>query len=244
MPITLSNTSGKGNFTLVNTANKGNLAMSAAAGGLITAGLLFNLDMRNYSSGTALPDNSGNNNNFTFYSTPTVTNSGTNTVYATLSANGAVAASAIFPANTNYSKGIVFLFTGANFSNLIGSTGQETFWGAGTTTLYAGNNNGDGYQIVASNITLTNNTWYYVSMSFSGTTGLALYINVIARGTNASTTNRASTSTPQIFSYGGNGNNTTGKFAVAHTYTRVLTAAEHLQNANYYLTRYNGSTPA
>ena len=219
--------------------------------GLVTGNLLFNLDMQNYVSSTTWPDSSGNGNNFTFYQAPTggaygtVYNTGTSTAYwSSPGNNGAVAASAIFSANTNYSKGVVFLYTGTTFNNLIGSTSQETFWGAGTTTLYAGNNNGDGYQIVGSNITLTANTWYYVSMSFNGTTGWTLYINGVAHGTNATTTNRASASTPQIFSYAGNANNTIGKIAVAHTYTRVLSAAEHLANYNYYATRYSGANPA
>lgn len=242
MPINFKNTSGLGSIK-AKRIGSGTMNFKIAST-IVTDNLLFNLDMQNYSSGTTLPDSSGNSNNFTFYSAPTITNSGTGTAYATLSGNGAVAASAILPANTNYSKGIVFLFTGANFSNLIGSSAQETFWGAGSTTLQAGNNNGDGYSVVTSTITLTTNTWYYVSMTFSGTTGWALYVNGVARGTSATTTNRASTSTPQIFSYAGNANNTTGKFAVAHTYTRALTAAEHLQNANYYLTRYSGSIPA
>ena len=57
------------------------------ASGLITNGLLFNLDMQNYVSGTTWPDSSGNNNNFTFYQAPTgssygtVYNTGTNQAY-------------------------------------------------------------------------------------------------------------------------------------------------------------------
>ena len=219
--------------------------------GFITTGLLFNLDMQNYVSGTTWPDNSGNNNNFTFYQAPTgsgygtVYNTGTRQAYwSSPGNNGAVAASAIFPANTDYSKGIVFQFTGTTFFNLIGSGTNETFWGSGTTTLQAGNNNGDGYGVVQANTTLSANNWYYASMSFSGTTGWTIYINGVAHGTSASTTNRPSASTPEIFAYQGNANNTTGKVAVAHVYTRALSAAEHLQNATYYLTRYNGSSPA
>ena len=217
----------------------------------VTSGLLFNLDMQNYVSGTTWPDNSGNNNNFTFYQAPTgssygtVYNTGTRQAYwSSPGNNGAVAASAIFPANTDYSKGIVFQFTGTTFFNLIGSGTNETFWGSGTTTLQAGNNNGDGYGVVQANTTLSANNWYYASMSFSGTTGWTIYINGVAHGTSASTTNRPSASTPEIFAYQGNANNTTGKVSVAHVYTRALTAAEHLQNATYYLTRYNGSSPA
>lgn len=253
MPISFLNTTGGGGITLANAGNNGKISFSIApaASTIVTSGLLFNLDMQNWTSGTTWPDSSGNGNNFTFYANPnnttngTVSNTGTGTAYwYSPGNNGAVAASAIFPANTDYSKGAVIYLTTSTINNIIGSTGQETFWGAGSSTLQAGNNNGDGYGVVTATTTLSSGTWYYVSMTFSTTTGWALYINGVARGTSASTTSRAAASTPQIFSYGGNGNQSVGKIAVAHTYTRALTAAEHLQNYNYLSTRYNGSTPA
>jgi hypothetical protein len=249
MPITFLNTTGTGNITLANRSNSGNITF-AINNTMVTTGLLFNLDMKNWVSGTSWPDSSGNGNNFTFYLNPnnttngTVSNAGTNTAYwYSPGNNGAVAASAIFPANISYSKGAVIYLTTSVINNIIGATSQETFWGQGSNTIRAGNNNGDGYGAVLATSTLANATWYYVSMTFNGTTGWTLYINGVASGTSATTTNRAAASTPQIFSYGGNGNQSTGKIAVAHTYTRALTAAEHLQNYNYFSTRYNGSTP-
>jgi hypothetical protein len=250
MAISFLNTTGTGKLTMSNNTGVGKLNLSINSV-LVTAGLLFNLDMQNWTTGTIWPDSSGNNNNFTFYQNPNITtygkvsNIGTSTAYwYSPGNNGAVAASAIFPANTDYSKGAVIYLTTANINNIIGATSQETFWGSGSPTLQAGNNNGDGYSVVTSDITLSSGAWYYVSMTFSGTTGWVLYINGVAHGTSVSTTNRASTSTPQIFSYSGNSNNSIGKIAVAHTYTRALTAAEHLQNYNYFSTRYNGSIPS
>lgn len=34
-----------------------------------------------------------------------------------------------------------------------------------------------------------------------------------------------------------------GDIAAAHAYNRALTASEHAQNATYWLSRYNGSSP-
>jgi hypothetical protein len=71
MPITLSNISGTGNFTLVNNTNSGRFAMSITPPpvSLVTTGLVLNLDAANttsYSgSSTIWYDLSGNGNNFT-----------------------------------------------------------------------------------------------------------------------------------------------------------------------------------
>ena len=97
MPITLLNTGGGiGNFRLINNNNSGGFNLSvlgASSNSLVTSGLLFNVDMQNWTSGTALPDSSGNGNNFTFYGTPVVSGSGTNAAFAHIlasPANGAV----------------------------------------------------------------------------------------------------------------------------------------------------------
>jgi hypothetical protein len=219
--------------------------------GIVTANLLFNLDMQNYASGSTWPDSSGLGNNFTFYQVPTgstfgtVVNTGTSTAYwSSPGNNGAVAASAIFPANTNYSKGAVVWTSSGTFNNIIGSTGQETMWGSSGTYLLAGNNSGNYFEVSSSPTTFLTNQWMYVGLSFNTSTGWTLYMNGSQVGTSALTGARSSASTPQIFSYSGNANQSTGKIAAALLYTRELSAAEHLQNYNYYATRYNGSSPA
>ena len=76
MPITLSNTSGTGNFTLVNNTNSGRFAASIAAptSSFVTSGLVFNL-LTAPSSGTTWTDATGNGYNATLQGTPSYTGS-------------------------------------------------------------------------------------------------------------------------------------------------------------------------
>lgn len=224
----------------------------APASGIVADSLIFNLDMRNYtlSREAYWPDSSGNGNDFGFFELPndgthgTIYNIGTDTAYWYASGiNGATATSDIFPANINYSKGAVVWTPDGGFSNIIGSNNQETFWGAGSPYIQAGNNGGNYYEVSSDPNTFPVAQWFYVSMSFSTTTGWKVYFNGNEVGSSVLTGTRDSASTPQIFSYAGNGNNSSGKIAAAHLYSRVLTPAEHLQNSNYYATRYSGSNP-
>lgn len=217
-----------------------------APSGLITNGLLFNLDMQNYVSGTTWPDNSGLGNNFAFSGTPSVTNPSTGTAYFTAGSIYATAASAIFGAVADYSKGIVVRGNGSSFGtgNLISSTGQEAWYFNGGNALYGGNNNGDGVNTsYQSSGTEAYNIWYYLSMTFITGTGWQFYVNGTPVTTFSASTVGKLASTPQIGAFA-NSYNLSGSIAVAQAYTRALSAAEHLQNANYYLTRYNGSSPA
>ena len=225
-------------------------ANAPAGSGIVTDSLIFNLDMRNYASGTVWLDSSGNGNDFQFFADPngagsgTIYNLGTDTAYCDSPGNnGAIAAGNIFPANINYSKGAVVWSVDSFFSNLIGSIDQETFWGGSTQYLYSGNNGGNYFEVSSNPNTFPYQQWIYVSMNYNTTTGWKLYFNGTEVGSNGSEYTRDYASTPQIFSYAGNGNNSYGKIAAAHLYSRELTQAEHLQNANYYATRYNGSNP-
>ena len=78
MPITLSNISGTGNFTLVNNTNSGRFAASTAAtaitSSIVTSGLVFNLQTAP-SSGATWTDATGNGYNATLQGTPTYTGS-------------------------------------------------------------------------------------------------------------------------------------------------------------------------
>jgi hypothetical protein len=79
MPITFSNTSGTGNFTLVNNSNSGRLTMSAGGASIVTSGLILYLDAGNTSSypgsGTTWTDLSGNGSNGTLTNGPTFSSS-------------------------------------------------------------------------------------------------------------------------------------------------------------------------
>jgi hypothetical protein len=75
MPITFSNISGTGNFTLVNTSNSGRFAASIATdNSIVTSGLVFNLQTAP-SSGTTWTDATGNGYNATLQGTPSYTGS-------------------------------------------------------------------------------------------------------------------------------------------------------------------------
>jgi len=213
---------------------------------IVAGSLLFNLDMQNYVSGTAWPDVSGNGNNFTFYQLPTgssfgtVVNAGTRTAYwSSPGNNGAQAASAIFPALTNYSKAVVVWTSSGTLNNLIGSTGLETMWGQGTAFLLAGNGvSGSYYEVSANPNAFLTGRWMYLGLSYNTSTGWKLYMNGVQTGASAGSTSRTGASTPQIFSYAGNANQSTGRIAAALLYTRELTAEDHQQNYLYYAARY------
>jgi hypothetical protein len=77
MPLTLSNTSGTGNFTLVNNTNSGGFAASiavVATGSVVTSGLIMSLDAGNISSypgsGATWTDTIGGKT-FTLFNSPT-----------------------------------------------------------------------------------------------------------------------------------------------------------------------------
>ena len=79
MPITFSNISGTGNFTLVNNTNSGRFSMSVAAAApltssIVTSGLVFNLQTAPL-SGTTWTDASGNGYNATLQGSSSYTGS-------------------------------------------------------------------------------------------------------------------------------------------------------------------------
>lgn len=225
--------------------NGGVRFQAGASSGPVSTNVLFYLDMQNYVSGTTWPDTSGSGNNFTFSSTPTVSNSRTPTAYFAAGTVYATAAGNIFPAGISYSKGIVVRGNGTSFGtgNLISSTAGEAWYFNGGNTLYGGNNNGDG--VVSAHQTsgtVAYNVWYYLSMTFTSGVGWQFYVNGNPVTTTGPSTGKVA-SRPQVGAFA-NGYTLSGKIAVAHVYTRALTAAEHLQNYNYFVTRYSGSTPA
>ena len=249
------------NRTIINT----NVAWSANTpyGTLVQGGLFYNLDMANYVSGNTWNDSSGYNRHFTFYGgnqivTPginssNVVNAGTSTAYFKSSNwNWARAPSAFMNASKSYTKGAVIRGTSGNAAAPFGpgylqcsAEARDTTWfNNGTQLFCAGNHTTSAYTDVAQSIgSEVLNTWYYVSVTFDPINGWTLYVNGSLVGTSATTAIGPSATTPVIGATqtipGFNGD-----IAAAHAYNRPLTAAEHLQNATYWLTRYNGSTPA
>jgi hypothetical protein len=80
MPLTLSNTSGIGNFKLVNNTNSGNFSLSnTTVTPIVTTGLVLNYNINDASSypgtGATVTDLTGSSN-ATLYNSPTYTSSG------------------------------------------------------------------------------------------------------------------------------------------------------------------------
>jgi len=248
------------NWTITN--NNVTWSSNTPYGGMVQGSILYNLDMKNYVSGNTWPDSSGHGYNFTFYSgsgtsnkwtnSSNVINLGTNTAYFHANTvNWAEAPSAIMNPSANYTKGAVVRGTGANSAPMgsgylqCSAEARDTTWfNNGTQTFAAGNHyNGATYSDVSQTVGgEANNTWYYVSTTYNTSTGWTLYVNgnlvgssnTVLPGPTATTPVIGATQTIPGF---------TGDIAAAHSYTRALSAAEHLQNANYWLSRYNGSLP-
>jgi len=224
----------------------------------VTTGLLFNLDMQNYVSGNNWPDTGPNNYTFTWYngatanSPPTVTNSGTSTAYFTTSSNywAWCKSGAIMPTGS-YTKGIVIRGNGSTSapfgSYFFGSAeSYDTFWANnGGNIITAGNHqNGSGsyWDVTQTQGNETNLLWYYLSVSCDTVNGWSLYVNGQLVGQSPPTASKPA-STPVIGATG-TSPGANASIAAAHTYNIVLTPAQHLQNAQYWLSRYSGSTPA
>ena len=208
--------------------------------GIITSGLILNLDAGNTSSypgtGTTWTDLSGVGNNFSFSAgAPSFTSAG-NQSYFTFG-NVAIGASAFLPA-TAYTKVAIFRVAG-NYGNIISGAAQGThaFWGAGGQTLQAGHNGA--WSTIQAAVTTPLNQWVFGAVSFNTTTGWRLYLGTNTPTTNASLTPPTSNPTDvEIGGYGGNANQLNGNVGSALIYNRVLTDAEVYQNRTYYSSRF------
>ena len=235
----------------------------------VTGSVLYNLDMQNYSAGspTVWPDTSGNGYNFTFYTgnggttptAPTVTNIGTNQAYFyTNTSIWAKAPSAIMNSTTNYTKAGVI--RGLNASGggpfyqgyfICTLEARDTFWWnnggtfpGGGGMLAAGNHTSSAYtDVLQAAIGESYNKWYYVSVSFNTSYGWSLYVNGVLVGA-SSRLNVGQNGTTPVIGATQSSPGVIGNIAAVTVYSRALSATEHAQNAAYWLTRYNGATPA
>lgn len=207
--------------------------------GLITDGLILNLDAGNASSysgtGTTWYDISGNSNDTTLIGSTPWTSAGNQSYFTFYS--GVAQGGAILP-NTAYTKAGIFRVPGG-FNNFIsgGGTSAHAFWGASTPYLSSGHNGA--WTTIQSPVVTPSNQWVFGAVSFNTTTGWRLYLNNLTPETNGDTT--PFPDNPAVFEIGGfdgNANNLGGDVATALIYNRVLTDAEIAQNFAYYQTRF------
>jgi len=236
MPLTLSNTSGAGNFTLVNNSNSGGLNMSIAAT-IVTDSLTLQLDASNASSypgsGTTWFDLAGAQQNITLVNSPTYT--ATAPSYFTFNgSNQRGTGTGAVLSSTTYTKSVWFYLNAYVDNNLVSSeTGGHYMFFAGGNKLYSGNSNWAGFPSNFPSVaSFSLNTWYNATITFNTTDGMKLYINgnLDSSYTTIKTAFTGDGST-NIASYGA-GNLLNGRIAKVYCYNRSLTAAEVLQNYN------------
>ena len=221
------------------------VVVATGGSGVITNGLVLNLDAGNTASypgtGTAWTDLSGNGN--------------TGTLLNGVGFSAANGGSLVFNGSNNYVSFVnnlnLQITEGTISAWMNATTGNSSFRGIVAKqlawSLFVYNNNLATYDWGAgalrnTGITVGNNTWNYVSMTFSQTAGsptnnAIIYLNGVA----VLTTTVKNSSQSANFEVGGAntpGQFFTGKIAQVQVYNRVLTPAEVQQNFNATKSRY------
>ena len=252
MPITLSNISGTGNFTLVNTNNSGRFAASIAAtsptSSIVTSGLSIHLDAGNASSypgsgttWTSLVNNySGSMGTGVGYSASNggvLTFNGATTAFVNMYASTSALVSA---ATNNFS--IESWYQSNNNQPEIAATGAGSngwVFGYFASTGTAWKVTKYGRVDLQAGAIPQNTAWHHAVLTYSSTTGVRVYIDGSLSGT-------AVNNTTNLFggsSFGiGKGESTSymhnGSIAIFRWYSAVLSATDVLQNFNANKTRF------
>jgi len=208
--------------------------------GIVTNGLVLNVDAGftpSYtSSGTTWYDLSYGVNNGTLTNGPTFNS--TNGGYIVFDgADDYINCGNIMP-STAYTKCVFFYITNNSTNNNLisgGGNGTHYFYPGQSNFLRAGHFQG---AELVSNTSFTTNTWYHGAVTFSTTSGFAMYQNGVSVGTNPSTSTFTGGNIVLIGAYNPNSNLLTGRIAVAQVYNRVLSASEILQNYNAQKSRF------
>jgi len=206
---------------------------------IVTSGLNLYFDAANrksYSgSGTTWTNLSSNTNSLTLVNSPTFSANG---VFSFNGSNQYATTSNNVLNSTAYTKCAWFQTSNLAATNNImsGNIGQHAFWLSSGDKLNSGHNGS--WYTVQSNTSLLANRWYFGAVTFSTTTGWALYLNGLLEDTDiATTTFTGGTGDIQVAAYG-NANNFQGQINGVFVYGRVLTAQEIQQNFNALRGRY------
>jgi hypothetical protein len=213
---------------------------------IVTNGMLLRLDANlssSYSgSGTNWSDISGNGNNMTLVNTPTFVSGDISYFYFDGLLDGttpyALGTGVTVPA-TSYTKSVWFWIDAYGDNNIVSG-----FNGVGGHFLFMGNslynkvfvghsNQGVSFLTYASTGTISLNTWYNVTVTFSTIQGFRIYINGQLDSSHNMTIAHPGSGTTNLGSYSNSGGNyLNGRISKVYTYNRPLTATEVLQNFN------------
>jgi len=212
---------------------------------IVNDGLVLYLDAGNSKSypgsGSTWTDLSGRNNNGTIENSPTynIANKGAFTFNGTTQRVNCGNSSSL-----QITSGSIAAWFNAdsNNSNFRGIIAKQNAWG-----LFVANNVLVTYDWGApatrsTNITVGNNTWNYVVMTFTETTGTPSNNAIIYLNGNPVLTTTIKHSNHSVVVYVGEANSNqyfSGKISNASIYNRVLSSSEILQNYNAFKGRFN-----
>ena len=168
---------------------------SAFSSGIITSGLLMNLDANSGISGSSWTDSTGNGYNATLYGSPATT---TYNGYNVLSLNGTSqylgptgGFSTLLNSASGFTFDVWFYPTTTNNGTLLSEWATGTFdsgWRDAQMAVVASKINTGLYSgLVVTGPTISVNTWYNCAMVYNGSNLLTTYINASSVGTSAGT---------------------------------------------------------
>ncbi len=225
----------------VDNANSGGLLPNRpwALSSLVTTNLVLNLDpddATSYSgSGTTWTDIAGTAQNITLVGSPTYT-SGTPSYFTFngTSQYGSGASTGVI-SSTAYTKSAWFYLNGYQDNNIFSGDGHFIYMGPQASIdkkIYCGHSDWALFTAFPSTATINLSTWYNVTLTFSTTNGMSLYINGALDSTyTAQKTAHPGTGTASIAAYV-TGNLLKGRVGKVLAYNAELSATQVLQNFN------------
>lgn len=208
-------------------------------GGTVTSNLVLHLDPNNISSysgsGSTWNDIAGTADNITLYNSPTFTSDTPS--YFTFNGSNQYGNSATTGVvnSTAYTKSAWFYLNGYQDNNIFSGDGHFIYMGPQASVdqkIYCGHSNWALFTAYPSSATINLSTWYNVTLTFSTTNGMTLYINGVQDSTyTAQKTAHPGTGTASIAAYI-TGNLLNGRVGKVLCYSAELTAGQVLQNFN------------
>lgn len=207
---------------------------------IVTNGLLLHLDAGNSTSypgsGTTWFDLSGGNKNMSLMNTPSFV-SGSISYFDFNGTDEYAQGTGLTVPTTAYTKSVWFWVDAYVANNIVsgfnGVGGHFLYMGSTTKILVGHHNQGVAFGTYQSNATISLNTWYNVTVTFSTSQGFKIYINGQLDSSHNMTLAHLGSGTTNLASYGNSGDNfLNGRISKVYTYNRSLTGAEVLQNFN------------
>jgi hypothetical protein len=233
MPITLSNTSGAGNFTLRNNSNSGRLSMSLSgpSNPVVSATLVYDLDAANYSAmptnGSTIAGTGAYTITMTNANNSMVWNSANGGVFRKTSASGAAGTADMFYASgLDYSTAsqpwtvfMAYKWDGGTAGRLLNANSATPdflmgLWGSPAARMDIAFNGA----FIGSSSTAADTAWHFIWLTNDGLNTTNSTKAYIATNTAPSTTNGTRNA-----SSGFNGLRLFGRYAAANTSSEPVT---------------------